>query len=133
MREFGFDEIDAGILAQKIKERETIDGPRVGDFVLMLDGSYRRFTHHWGDSIQTTVGRDGGHYSACFYLGHDGCVSFSGSLDPAIPLSRIQDTGLYDSGGFWFFHHNSAGAHRGVNCFAKCRVFKEVRGKTHEN
>lgn len=83
-----------------------------------------RFTHDWGDSIQTTVGaKHPCHGDASFYLS-DGYASFSGSLDPAINKARLRDTGEMLEGSFWFFHHNFAGAGRGVYFRIPCRVFE---------
>ncbi len=121
MSSVAFDERDALLLADKIKAREAIDGPRIGDYIKMLDGSLRRFTHDWCDSIQTTaLNHDGS-----FFLGL-GYASFSGSLDPGVERPRIERVpGEVLSGRFWFFHHDSSGAARGVNCEITCRVFRE--------
>jgi hypothetical protein len=120
-----FDEKDAAILAKRQVAFDTVSGPRVGDFVRIPgEDGLRRFTHHWGDSIQTTVSpRHPCNGDSSFYFYGEGC-SFSGSLDSAIPIECIVDTGETQSGSVWFFHHNEAGAHRGVYCKAMFRVYE---------
>jgi hypothetical protein len=122
-----FDERDAEILARREAEFNLANGPRVGDF-LRVAGGMLRFTHDWDDSLQTTVGKD---HPCCgdasFYLGNDGYVSFSGSLDPSIDKTELFDTGEKQKGGFWFFHHDFQGAHRGVQCEMNCRVFERLK------
>lgn len=120
------DERDAAILAKLRAKWDTVDGARVGDYVRMLDGSLRRFTHDWGDSIQTTCGPShpcAGDQSFYFY---GRTMSFSGSLDSAIPAQSLRDTGQVKDGSAWFFHHGEARAHNGVTVMVPCRVY-EVR------
>ena len=122
-----FDDRDAEILAQREQEFNQLAGPRVGDFLKVTDDSYLRFTHDWDDSIQTTVRPKHPCYGdASFYLGGDGYVSFSGSLDHAIPKNTLRDTGAMLDGSFWFFHHNHSGAERGVYFKMPCRVFELI-------
>src|SRR5947207_14894030 len=104
-----FDSQDAKILAERERQFNQVAGPRVGDFLRVPDGVLR-FTHDWGDSIQTTVGsKHPCHSDASFYLG-DGYASFSGSLDPAIDKARLRDTGEPLEGSFWFVHLGFPGA-----------------------
>lgn len=118
-----FDERDAEILHKRETAFNLVSGPRVGDFLRTADGMLR-FTHDWGDSIQTTVRAKHPCYGdASFYLS-EGYASFSGSLDPAIDKKSLRDTGEIMQGSFWFFHHDSAGADRGVSCAIACRVFE---------
>lgn len=115
-----FDDTDAGLLAARIAKRDAMTGPRVGDFARMPCGKMVRFSHHLGDSIQTTDGR----FGASFYLGRDGHADFSGGLDPAIPLARMsEERGSLRMGAFWFFHHDHVRAHNGVTVKVPCRVF----------
>lgn len=121
-----FDERDAEILAVREREFNELQGPRVGDYLRTKDG-FLRFTHDWGDAIQTTVRPSHPcNGDASFYLSTDGHVSFSGSLDPSIAKTTLRDTGETQHGSFWFFHHNFAGAGRSVHFKIACRVF-EVR------
>lgn len=122
-----FDAVDGAILEQREREFNLVDGPRVGDFLRTPEGLLR-FTHDWGDTIQTTVGpRHPCRGDASFFLSNDGHVSFSGSLDPGIDKSQLKDTGEIEEGYFWFFHHNEYRAHNGVTFKIRCRVFEAVQ------
>lgn len=118
-----FDARDEEIRQQRITAWQQRQGPRVGDFVLMNDGTTRRFTHDWGEDIQTTSSYYPTHGS--FYFG-DGYCSYSGGLDPAILKTSIEDTGETRDGTVWFFHHGCSGAHRGVHCTIPCRVYRQL-------
>jgi len=122
MPNWTFDEKDAEILKVRKATYDKIPGPRVGDF-LKSGNDFLRFTHDWGDDIQTTlkVRRSGN-----FYLGKGYC-SFSGSLDSAIPKSKLRDTGEKEMGEFWFFHHDLWGAGRDVYFQMECRVFETIQ------
>jgi hypothetical protein len=123
-----FDSRDAEILTKCEQAFKQVDGPRVGDFLRTADG-FLRFTHDWGDDIQTTVKASHPcHGDASFYLS-DGYASFSGSLDPAISKSKLRDTGEGIEGSFWFFHHGFAGAGRGVYFRIRCRVFEMLESE----
>lgn len=120
-----FDSRDADILAGRIAEWNKIDGPRVGDYVRMLDGSLRRFTHDWGDEIQTTCGdQHPCRENQSFHFGN-GYMSFSGSLDPSIPKTTLDQTSEVIEGPAWFFHHDFMQAHSGVYCKVPCRVYQQ--------
>jgi hypothetical protein len=119
-----FDEQDALLLAHRETLYNQMNGPRVGDFLRVADGVLR-FTHDWGDSIQTTVRPTHPCYGdASFYLS-EGHVSFSGSLDSAIDKAKLRDTGEKLAGSFWFFHHNQPAAANGVYFKMPCRVFEK--------
>jgi hypothetical protein len=117
-----FDDKDVAIARERLTEWNSRPGPRVGDWVKMLDGTLRRFTHDWGTDIQTTLASG---VDASFYF-YGSCMSFSGSLDRAIPKASLVETAEIKPGNAWFFHHNSSGAGRGVYFTVPCRVF-EVR------
>lgn len=122
-----FDTQDALLLVKREMLFNEIPGPRVGDFLRVADGAVLRFTHDWGDVIQTTVtAKHPCHGDASFYLS-DGHVSFSGSLNPAICKDSLRDTGETLEGSFWFFHHNQAQAENGVYFKMKCRVFEVIK------
>jgi hypothetical protein len=113
---------DQAILASRVTYRELRAGPRVGDFCIMADGSLRRFAHDWGKDIQTTSKDESG----SFYLNDFGELSHSGGLEPGLPKSRIvRQEGLRE-GSCWFFHHDRAFAHNGVQASIPCRVYVEV-------
>lgn len=109
-----------------IKNREIefnkIDGPRVGDYLLLKDGSLRRLTQKWHDGFQTTTEDCEG----SFYLGLCG-ASYSGSLDPTINLKEIELTDKNKLGKFWVFKNDEHKAHNGFDFKIKCRVFKQKK------
>lgn len=116
------DHTDQMLLRDRIKCFDAHRGPRVGDFVIFPDGEYRRFTHDWGDGIQTTCKNMS--FGASFYFDRDGWMSFSGGLDPSIPKTRLFETAETREGLAWFFHHDRAFAHNGVNVMVPCRVYR---------
>jgi hypothetical protein len=114
-------------LRKCVEEREKIAGPRIGDFIFMKDGSIQRFSHDWGDSIQTSN-------AGSFHLSSDGLVSFSGGLNEAIPKSSIKET-YYDwadhscakglTGEFWVCYNNRLVHGSKVNVNLECRVYRQ--------
>lgn len=119
-----FDERDTGILSERYKAYLERDGARVGDWVEMPDGEMRRFTHDWGDGLQTTC-KGSNFGGGSFYLGR-GYVSYSGALDQIIPRSKLIDTGTLKKAPVWFFHHDQQRAHNGVHTETPFRVFKAI-------
>jgi len=121
---YAMDETDAELLAQRIREWDKRQGPRVGDFLETPKGLLR-LTHDWGDTIQTTV--PSGHPCSgdvSFHLSRDGYMSFSGSLDPGVSRDRLELTADTRIGSCWFFSHDYAEAHNGVRVNVPCRVYK---------
>lgn len=117
-----FDELDQEIKDARLREWLTMKGPRVGDFVEMLDGSLARFTHDWGDGLQTTCKT---FPNGSFYFDGLHC-SYSGALDPAISKERLVGTGREQEGAVWFFHHDRPRAYNGVQTTIPCRVYAVV-------
>lgn len=116
------DDRDLTIKEKRLAKWNKVEGPRVGDWCIMPDGTMRRFTYDWGDRIQTTCA---GSNDASFYFG-DGYMSFSGSLDPPILKEKLIDTWTMKEGNAWFFHHNYPAASNGVYCRVPCRVYMVV-------
>jgi hypothetical protein len=112
------DDRDYEIAGNRLAAWDERTGPRVGDFVIMPDGTTERFSHDWGEDIQTC-------FHGSFHLG-DGYASMSGSLNAAIPKDKIIDTGFKAPGRFWFFHHDYWTAHHGVGLVADCRVYQYI-------
>lgn len=100
---------DAGLFLEFVDAYASLEGIRMGDFVQWVDGTYSRVSHHWGDSVQTTRANQGS-----FYVSRHGSVSFSGSLDPSIPLEHLEPTGEMMAGNCWTFSGDFPGASRGV-------------------
>jgi len=122
MKNEGLNDKNKAILAEKEKAFDAIPGPRIGDFYIN-ENNYSRFTHDWGDSIQSQYENING----SFYLGN-GYVSYSGGLSPAISKVDLELTNGVKEGVFWFFNENMAMANNGIkvwlNCRLNCRVFK---------
>jgi hypothetical protein len=105
------DERDAAILAERqaaVLSRPEGDGPQQGDVVEFRDGTRRRVAHRWPESVQT------GDLRASYYLGK-GYMSYSGSLFASVPLAAFTLTGRTSQETAWFFHHDWARAHNGVD------------------
>jgi hypothetical protein len=111
----GLDERDAAILAERQAGFDTVTGPRVGDIVRMADGAIRRISYVWPDGCQTS---DGGSW----YLGST-YMSFSGSLYSPIAPELLTDSGETQLARAWFFHHDWAQAHNGVDVYVNVRVY----------
>ena len=111
-------ERDHAILQDNVIVYDKAKGPRVGDFIRFSDNVMHRFSHHWGDSIQTSKIDSGS-----FYFDR-GWASFSGSLDPAIDINEIHETSETRLGRVWFFHHGFAHAHSAVYAVVPFRVYE---------
>jgi hypothetical protein len=92
--------------------------PRVGDYVIMPDGTYERAAYVWPECVQTAPG-------GSYYLGN-GSASMSGTLNPGIANERIKPTDETKEGHFWTFHHNDPCADNGIGISCSCRVFKVI-------
>ena len=112
------DKKDQGIVKRLEAEWNAEGGPRVGDFVKFSNGVVERFSHRWPDGLQTSPIRGGS-----FHLS-GASASFSGGLNPTIPLESLRCLDDSMDGDFWIFHHGEVGAHRGVYFSIPCRVFE---------
>lgn len=115
------DSLDQTILTTRIDAWNKRGGARVGDKVIMPDGSIRRLAHHYGQRIQTTSAHQP--TDQRYYFGHGYC-SFSGSLGEVFDLSALEDTGSVDEAPVWFFHHDQAQAFNAVHAHIPCRVYR---------
>lgn len=108
------------ILKQREVEYNKKPGARVGDFLKLPEGiGYTRFTHDWGETIQTGNGS--------FYFGSGYC-SFSGGLDSGVKRADLIQTDELKNGFIWFFDNGLSGANRGKNFEIKFRVFELKEG-----
>jgi len=123
-----FDAIDETIRLAQLALWDEEQGPRVGDYVKLNDGTVRRFTHDWGDSLQTTT-EPAGKFGSSFFFGR-GYMRFSGGLDRAIPSGEFELTGEILDGSCWIFHHDEKRAHNGVQCRVPCRVYRQKAVKS---
>jgi hypothetical protein len=115
------------LLKKKMQVRQLLEGPLVGDFILLSDGTFDRLTHDWGDTIQT-----GGHQRGSFFLHDSGEMTYSGGLNPSIPKSALRPTGQTRVGRTWFFDEDWAGADRGVYFSVECNVWKVIDEKVEQ-
>ncbi len=97
--------------------RDAMSGPRLGDYVVFPCARIERISYDWGDGMQTSPG-------GSFFLYNNGYCSFSGGLNPAVPINSLQLTEIVVPGDFWFFDKGIPGAGRGVYFEAPCRVYK---------
>lgn len=114
------DGTNLNILKNRMELYNKKAGVRVGDWLKLPYGLYTRFTHDWGEDIQT-----GGSHG--FYLGN-GYASYSGSLDSSISKTVLLPTNEIKSGSVWFFDKDISGAGRGVDFEADFRVFELKEG-----
>ena len=115
------DEKDQEILRNRVELLNQQSGPRVGDYVRFAGEVLRRVSHVWDfgqgpESIQTS-------HTGSFYLG-EGFVSFSGGLCRGVAAEALRLTEEKSPGSVWFFHHNWAQAHNGVQATVDFRVFE---------
>ena len=120
------------ILKNRMEKLNEKKGARNGDFLKLPNGKYTRFTHDWGDSLQTGCLRIANESGNCgsFYLG-SGSMSYSGSLDPAIDRSKLKLTDEIKLGRVWFFNNGEARAHNGIDFDVPLRVFELVEAEKH--
>jgi hypothetical protein len=104
--------------------RLKVHGPRVGDFVYMLDGTLRRFTYDWGHAIQVSCKDQPGDQS--FFLGSCG-ADYSGSLDSPIDKTKLLLLAETIEGSFWMFDQGLPGGRRGRSFKTHCRVFQQTK------
>ena len=116
-----FDYTNEDILAKRMASMNKIKHPRVGDWLILDNGKYTRMTHYW--DIEDPMMQVGGNEHGQYYLGNYGC-SYSGSLDPGIPLELMQPTDRYKNGDVWFFNQDHHTAHNGTTFSIPFRVYK---------
>lgn len=113
---------DAAHVAECMAGLEDRPAPRVGDWVIFADGTERRISYRWHDGADWDGGcqtSDGGSY----HLGRHG-VSMSGSLFSPVPTDSLTLTDERRPGACWVFHHDLAGADRGVTFYPEWRVYR---------
>jgi hypothetical protein len=121
------DDTDLVILELRAAKFSAYADARVGEYVLMKDeAAPRRFTHDWGDVIQTTCGPSHPCFGDTRFYLCEGAASFSGSLAPSIPKSTLTLTDEKRAAGFWFFHHNEARAHNGMDVRLPVRIWRQA-------
>ena len=116
------DSKDQCIAKARYQERQRRAGkPLIGDWIILANGSWQRFSSEYAHGLQTSKG-------GSFYLLSHGSASFSGGLDPEISRERIVASDEPPRAGrFWIFHHGEAGAGRRVDFTLPCKVWKELQ------
>jgi hypothetical protein len=112
--------INLQILERRVNAFNAVETIREGDYVKHLSGKIDRITHVWDDAAQTGGGQ------GSYYLGENGYVSYSGGLDPGIPLTKLVLTDEIKKGMIWFFSRNNAFAHNGINFMIDFRVYEVI-------
>lgn len=118
---YQLDATDTALLAARIEQWNSHQGPRVGDYVITSKGLLR-FTYDWDDTIQTTSRGFGG----SFYISESGYMDYSGGLDSGVPKTALELTEETRDGACWFFSHDYRTAHNGVDVVVPCRVYRLV-------
>jgi len=113
-------EVNLQILERRINALNAVKTIREGDYVRHLSGKMDRVTHVWEDSAQTGGGQ------SSYYLGEGGYVSYSGGLDPGIPLAKLVLTDEVKKGMIWFFSRDHPTAHNGVDFMIDFRVYNVI-------
>lgn len=96
---------------------EPIGRPKIGDFVIMPDGTRERCCNATKFGMQTASG-------GSFNVMRDGTAVFGGGLNKPRLWEYFKPTSGTERGRFWFFSHGIAGAGRAVICYLPCRVFR---------
>ena len=108
------------LINKRIEQFSKVDGPRVGDYIILKDGTYGRFTSEWDDKIQI-----GGEVNGSYYFGY-GYLSHSGGCGRAINQTNMELTSEIYIGTVWFSCDDISGADRRVYANIEHRVFREV-------
>ena len=111
------DERDQAYLREATAARAAMVEPLQGDVIRFADGTERRISHVWPDSIQSATG-------GSYHFARSGHMSYSGSLFVGVPADSLTLTDETAQVPAWFFHHGWAKAHNGVNVVATVRVWQ---------
>ena len=117
---FSFDARDEALRRQRLIYWNAAQGPRVGDHVMLEDGTLHRISTKTSKHFQLSNPRFGASFHWCWWY-----CSYSGGHQMTLhPLASLQDTGEVSDADVWVFHHDLAGAHRSVTCTIPCRIYR---------
>lgn len=116
------DEIDRGILAARVFQRDAQEGPRVGDYVQLTEGCLVRIGYLWPYHAQVSE-------TGSWYLDVGGHVDFTGPLDRCIPRGDLLLTEDRLDGAFSFFRHDEHRIGNLVHVMVPCRVYSHLARK----
>lgn len=115
---------DFELLQEKIKLRNKIEVPSVGDYILTKEGDLKRIAINlsaFGCENEFQYGNIYGSY----HLSNNGYSSYSGTC-----YERVNTTGYklkeVKPASFWMWHNNSAGAHRSIQVVINVKVWEEI-------
>ena len=111
------------LLAERIKRREAMLGPRDGDFVRMPDGDLRRIAvSYWKEvHLAWRFKGDGPDPEGSYFLRHDGKLRQSGGRQERIRESMLTDTGEIVQGECWWCDDSGDGS--AIDTTIPCRVY----------
>lgn len=109
------------ILAKHLTKFNEIEGPRVGDYVKLKDGNYKRFCSQWIDGFQVTPTETSGSFNI-----DSGACCYSGTLEPSVKKEKIKFTWTYKLGRVWFFKDGIPAAHQGIDAEIPLRVYELI-------
>jgi hypothetical protein len=118
------------ILAQRQAEYNKIEGPRLGDFLQLPDGTVTRLAIDCEPFGPTHKQFQTGHARGSFYFS-GGSVSYSGTLDLGVMIEKAELELVPDqsmNGEVWIFDQGEVGPHRSVYFPIPFRVFKMREG-----
>lgn len=108
---------------EKLKRwnQESKLAPRAGDFLLLPNGTYFRFTVviQYKDQIHLQASHGGSFYFSYGYM------DMSGTCGDKIDIESIELTDEEKLGSCWIFDREVARAHNGVHLKVPCRVWKQ--------
>lgn len=111
-------EVNALILKERVDALNEVEGPRIGDYLRLPDGSFERITLNHAESFQTGALGQGS-----FFLYKGSCL-YSGAHKGPIPFSAIRETRQTKLGNIWFFNEGEAKEGNGVDFEIEFRVFE---------
>lgn len=114
------DSVDAHILAERIRARALLSGPRIGDMVRFADGITRWFAIDHGPDHGIQTASAGGFYLSA----NGGRLEFSGIPQPSVKYDTLTLTGEQVTVGAWFFHHHRAGTDNHIAVEVPARVYE---------
>lgn len=121
-------DLNIPLLKEREKRFNEKSGPRVGDYVLLPNGKYDRFTQEYEnkDWIQA-----GGSSESSFYFFPSGGLTYSGTLNEGYPRKDLILTSETKDGKCWFFDRDRGAANNGVYFRSTFRVFR-LKGESYD-
>lgn len=108
------------VLCKHVAMFNTLDGPRVGDYVELPNGDLRRIcvTHFDGDA-QMTPSETSGSFNI-----DGGACDYSGTCGDVFKLIELRFLHRYKLGSVWFFKDGMPTAHSGIDAEVPMRIYR---------